>query len=82
MRFHLTITNNRTDIVGTERAEITYSAGSWDAAGRAAERYQRDLGMDGPSYSSLVTYASERDAPKSSLASQIAAVERGDVIPR
>lgn len=55
MRFTLTVTDSRPDAL-TEKAEITFKASNWEAAGKTAARLQRDLGMDGPSFSSIVAY--------------------------
>ncbi|AHC30554.1 hypothetical protein CC53_gp137 [Rhizobium phage vB_RleS_L338C] len=36
---------------GTQKAEITFKGSSPEGVARAVERYLRDLGMNGPSYS-------------------------------
>lgn len=61
MKFQQTITTAREDLI-VSSVVINFTASSWEAAGRWGDMYQRKLGMEGPSYSSLIVYA-PRPAP-------------------
>lgn len=63
MKFQQTITNKSETPYGLSTAVLTFEASSWEAAGRTGDRLQRDLGMDGPSYSSIIVYAPKHTNP-------------------
>lgn len=57
MLFQQTITRLGDYQFGTVKAVITFTADTWMGAGRHGDQVLKALGMEGPMYSSVITYA-------------------------